>query len=137
MLIRTKESPVDRARSTLRDVVSYAQDVARDERLRADLGAALDHGAKASDRVSANLKADGISTLASDRKLRKNLRAMLDELDDASDRLRRKNTHRLRNSLLVLAAGVAALFALAKVWPWLTGRASNAAPADIGAEPLT
>ena len=63
--------------------------------------------------------------LASDRKLRKNLRAMLDDLDDAGERMRRKKTHRVRNFLVVLAGGVAAVLAFPKIRPWFTERTSD------------
>ena len=72
------------------------------------------------------IEADGMTTrLAADRNLRKNLRAMLDDLDDAGDRMRRKKSHRVRNALVVLAGGVAALVALPKIRPWLTARRSD------------
>ena len=125
MLSRIKESQMDKAKNTLRDVVSYAQEVARDERLRADMRAALDHGTKASDRVKKDLDVGGISTrLAGDRKLRKNLRAMLEDLDDAGHRMRRRS-HRARNAVLVLVGAVTAALAFPRVRPWLTERTSN------------
>ncbi len=126
MLSRTKESQMDKARNTVRDVVSYAQEVARDERLRADMRAALDHGAKASDRVKKDLNAGGISTrLVADKKLRQHLRAMLDDLDDAGTRLRGKRSHRIRNAVLVLVGAVTAALAFPKVQPWLAERTSD------------
>jgi len=72
------------------------------------------------------IEADGMTTrLASDRKLRKNLRAMVDDLGDAGGRMRRKKTRRVRNALVMLAGGVAALLALPKIRPWLTARRSD------------
>jgi hypothetical protein len=86
MLSLTKESQMDKAKRTMQDVVSYAQEGVRDERLRADLQAAIAHGAKASGRVKRDIEAGGVSTrLATDKKLRKNLRAMLDDLEDAGE----------------------------------------------------
>jgi signal transduction protein with GAF and PtsI domain len=139
MLTLTKESQMDKAKRTLRDVVSYAQEVVRDERLRADMQAAIEHGAKASTRVKRDIEAGGISTrLAADKKLRKNLRALLDDLDDAGDRLRRKKSHRARNVLLVLAGGAAALVAFPKVRPWLAERTSQiVGTASTEPEPVT
>ena len=125
MLIRTKESQMEKAKNTLRDFVSQAQQVARDERLRADMRAALDQGTKASDRVKKDLDVGGISTrLAADKKLRKNLRAMLDDLDDAGNRMRRKS-HRARNAVLVLVGAVTAAVAFPRVQPWLKERTSD------------
>ena len=125
MLSRTKESQMDKAKNNLRDVVSYAQEAVRDERLRADMRAALDHGVKAGDRVKRDLDVGSISTrLATDKKLRKNLRAMLDDLDDAGNRMRRKS-HRARNAVLVLVGAVTAALAFPRVQPWLTERTSD------------
>lgn len=110
MLKLKKQTQVDRAKQTLRDVASYADHVVRDERLRADILAAVGHGTEAGNRIKEDIDAGSIATrLASDRKLRKKLRATLDDLDNASDRLRRKRRHVVRNAfLIVLGAGVVA-----------------------------
>lgn len=126
MLGMTKETRAEKAKRTTQDVVSYLQEIVRDERLRADMKAAIDHGAEASNRVKKAIATDGVTTrLAADRKLRRNLRAMLDDLDDAGGRMRRKKTHRVRNVLIMLAGGVAAFLAAPKVRPWLTERTSK------------
>ena len=119
MLTRTRQSQLDRAKETLRDVVSYADEVIRDERLRADILSAIGHGAEAGDRVRASIDAGGITTrLAEDKKLRRKLRATLDDLENAGERLRPRRRHRIRNAMLVaLAAGsVAALVPSARRW---------------------
>jgi hypothetical protein len=135
MFTRTKENQLDKAKRTLRDVVSYAQDVIEDERLRADVRAAIDLGATAGERIRRDIRADGISQqLTTDKKLRKNLSAMLDDLDSAGDRLRRKRRHRVRNVLLMLVGGVAALVALPKIRPWLAEQKSQIVGAG-GSEP--
>lgn len=139
MLGMTKESHTEKAKRTTQDVVSYLQEIVRDERLRADMKAAIDHGAEASNRVKKAIEADGMTTrLASDRRLRKNLRAMLDDLDDAGNRMRRKKTHRIRNSLVILAGGVAALLAFPKIRPWFTERTSDVlGTGSADPEPMT
>lgn len=135
MLGITQESRTEKAKRTTQDVVSHLREIVRDERLRADMRAAIDHGAEASNRVKKAIEADGMTTrLAADRKLRKNLRAMLDDLDDAGDRMRRKKTHRVRNVLVMLAGGVAALLALPKIRLWLTERTSDV-PGKGSADP--
>jgi hypothetical protein len=127
MLSLTRETQMDKARRTLRDAVSQAEEIVRDERLRADIRAAAGHGAKASERVKKSLDDGGsIATrLASDKKMRRNLRAMLDDLEDASDRVRGKKRHRVRNALLAIVATVAALAIVSKVRTWLSGRPST------------
>jgi len=116
MLTRSRESQMDKAKITMRDFVKYAQEVARDERLRADMRAALDHGSTATQRFKNDVQAGGIySRLATDKKLRRNLRAMLDDLENAAHRVHPKKTHRVRNALLVLAGAVAAALAFPRV----------------------
>ena len=120
LLTRSRDTQMDKAKRTMRDVVKYAQEVAQDERLRADVSAALGHGSEAGERVRKDIEAGGIySRLADDKKLRKNLRAMLDDLDSAGERLRRKESHRLRNALLVVGGVVAAAVALPKIRSWI------------------
>jgi signal transduction protein with GAF and PtsI domain len=126
MLGITKESRTEKAKRTTQDVVSYLREIVRDERLRADVRAALDHGADASKRVKKAIESEGMTTrIAADRKLRKDLQAMIDDLDGAGDRLRRKKTHRVRNALVIFAGGVAALVAFPKIRPWLTDQKSD------------
>jgi hypothetical protein len=119
MLTLKRQSQMDKAKETLRDVVSYADEVVRDERLRGDILAAIGHGAEAGDRFRADIDAGGITTrLAADKKLRRNLRRALDDLENASDRLRRKRRHRVRNIVLIAAAAgvVAAIVPSARRW---------------------
>jgi hypothetical protein len=130
-MLVTKETQLDKAKKTLREVVSYADQIARDERLRADIRSAAGHGAKARERVRKDVDGGGIpSRLAADKKLRRNLRAMLDDLDNASERVRRKNSHRVRNVLLMLASAAAALVAVPKIRLWLSDRAAEDTSSD-------
>ena len=139
MLTRTRDTQIDKAKRTMRDVVEYAQEVARDERIRADVRAALAHGSKASDQLKKEIQAGGTySTLAANKKLRKNLRAMLDDLDDAGSRMSRSRSHRIRNALLVVAGAVAAALAFPRVRPWLEEQASDVlGTGSAEPEPLT
>ena len=131
MLTLTKETQLDRAKKTLREVVSYTDQIARDERVRADIRSAAGHGAKASERVRKDLDGGGISSrLVADKKLRRNLRAMLDDLDKASGRVRRKNSHRARNVVLMLVGAVAALTVVPKVRRRLSDRTSEGTGSD-------
>ena len=125
ILTRSKDTQMDKAKRTMQDVVRYAQEVAGDQRLRADVSAALAHGSTATDQLKKDIQAGGISSrLAADKKLRRNLRAMLDDLDAASNRVRRRS-HRLRNFVLVLAGVLAAALALPKIRPWVRKRTED------------
>jgi signal transduction protein with GAF and PtsI domain len=126
MLGRTKESQIEKTTNVMRDVVKYAHEVAQDQRLRADVRAAIDHGATASERLKKDIDKGNIySRLAADKKLQKSLRGMLDDLDHAGSRLRRRRTHRIRNAALVIAGAVGAALAFPRVRPWLEERASD------------
>ena len=139
MLTRTRDTQIDKAKGTMRELAEYAQEVARDERIRADVRAALAHGSKASDQLKTEIQAGGTySTLAANKKLRKNPRAMLDDLDDAGTRMRRGRSHRIRNALLVLSGAVAAALAFPRVRPWIEEQASEIfGTGSAEPEPLT
>ena len=89
------------------------------------MSSALAHGSKASDQLKKDIQAGGIySRLAADKKLRKNLQAMLDDFDAASKRMRR-NRHRFRNLVLMLAGIVGGALAIPKIRARLAERAEN------------
>jgi len=132
MISLTRETQMDKARGALQDVVSYAHEVVRDERLRADIRAAVGHGATATDRLKKDIADGGITTrLARDKKLRKNLRALLDDLDSAGDRMRRKKGHRARNLLLIVAGTGAVMAAIPGIRQLLAQRKTESA--SVGA----
>ena len=136
-MTRSRDRQMDKAKRTLQDIVRHAQQVAGDERLRADVGAALAHGSKATDQLKKDIQAGGIySRLAADKKLRKNLRAMLDDLDAASNRVRRKS-HRLRNVVLMLAGVVASAVAFPKIRARLTERTEDFGTGTTESGPVT
>jgi hypothetical protein len=124
MLGVKRQSQMDRMRTAVRDAVAYVDEVAGDERLRADLRAAIGHGAEARDQIRKDVAAGNAATrLANDRKLRKKVRAMLDDLDSASGRVRRRSSHRLRNGLLILGGVGVLAAAIPNLRRWFTGRA--------------
>lgn len=117
MLGIKRQNQFDKVKDAVREAVSYADEIARDERLRTDLRDAMEHGVEARDRIRKDMAGGSITTrLAHDRKLRKKVRAMLDDLESAGDRVRRRKRHRLRNGLLVLGGvGAVALAAIPNV----------------------
>jgi hypothetical protein len=138
MLKLRRQSQLDKAKASLREVVSYADSVVRDEALRANLLAAVGHGAEMTDRVRNDIDAGGIKKrLANDRKLRKELRAAIVDLDSAGDRLRRTRGHRRRNVILIVASAgaVAAIVPAARHWlsDGATEHASGMTPAKVAA----
>jgi hypothetical protein len=138
MLKLRRQTQLDKAKASLREVVSYADSVMRDEALRADLLAAVGHGAEMSDRVRKDVDTGGIAKrLANDRKLRKELRAAIDDLDSAGGRMRRRHDHRRRNVILIVAGAgaVAAIVPAARHWlsNGATDHASGVTPANVAA----
>jgi hypothetical protein len=134
MLKLRRRNQLDKAKASLREVVSYADSVMRDEALRADLLAAVGHGAQMGDRVRTDVDADGIKKrLAKDRKLRKELRAAIDDLDSAGDRLRQRHDHRRRNVILIVAGAGAVAAMVPAARHWLVDGATGHASAMTGA----
>jgi hypothetical protein len=134
-MLGLRENKTKKARQMLGEAISYADDLVRDERMRSDLRSALDHGLAASQRLRSDTGLVGLTTrLESDKKLQKNIRSMLDDLDRAADRAKRRTSHRVRNTILVLGgAGMAAVGVLsgrrwvAEHWPTTAKSGSTAA----------
>ena len=119
MLTLTRQTRMDKAKETLGDVVAYADEVIRDERLRKDLLAAIGHGAEAGEQARTSIDADGVTArLAEDKELHKKLRVTLEDLEHAAARLRRKRSHRVRNVVLVAAIAGAAAVVVANARRW-------------------
>ena len=138
MLKLRRQTQLDKAKASLREIISYADSVVRDEALRADLLAAVGHGAEMKDRVRKDIDANGITKrLATDKKLRKELRAAIDDLEGAGGRLRRRHEHRRRNVILIVAGAGAVAAIVPAARHWLTNGAtehpSSVMPANVAA----
>ena len=114
---------MERVRDALREAVDYTDDLVQDKRLRSDVRSAVGHGALATKRI----RQDGnfSSRLAADKKLRKHLQALLDDIERVGDRVRRKRSHRVRNTLLIVA-GSGAVVAAVPARRWVVDRGSHA-----------
>jgi uncharacterized membrane protein len=107
MLRRTKTK-------ALRDNAASGKDLAltlaRDKKFRKQLLQALGHGAVARRRAIRNIGLTAVATrLASDTQLRRELSTVSKNLQGAWGRVEKKRSHRLRNTLLVLGGGAAAV----------------------------
>ena len=124
MLGRTRQTRTEKVKDALREAASYTDAVIRDEKLHSHVRSAVDHGALATNRVRAEIGAANFtSRLAADKKLRKHLRALLDDLDRASGRMRRRQSHRVRNALLLAAGTGAAVAAVPNTRRWIVKHA--------------
>jgi uncharacterized alpha-E superfamily protein len=112
MLTRSKSTT-----DTLKDSASTATDLAtklaKDKKFRKELAAAISHGVHV--RRQARRRA-GLAAVAArlslDPRIRREVRAMFQNLDKALARVERKQSHKTRNTVLVLA-GVGAIAAAA------------------------
>jgi signal transduction protein with GAF and PtsI domain len=108
-----RKTRTEKVTEALKEAASYTDRLVRDRRLRADLRAAVDHGALATLLVRRDVRSSrSASRLASDARLRKSLRAVVDDLESAAGRVRRKRkTHRVRNAFLIVGGTGAAVVA--------------------------
>lgn len=100
-------------------VVDYVDPLAKDEKLRRRLLAAIAAGAAARQRARSQTGLRGlVSRLASDRVLHAQLAEVVNELQAAQKRARKVHSHKLRNTIFVLgSAGIAmALVATRDEW---------------------
>jgi len=101
-----KQAAMDHAATTK----DFAVALARDKKFRKQLVSALGHGAKAKRRARSRVGMTAAATrLATDRQLRSELQRMASDLQSAWTRVEaKKQSHKLRNTVLVLAGGAAA-----------------------------
>jgi uncharacterized membrane protein len=105
----------------VRQALAYADELLHDAEFRDDVRSAAAHGSKTAKRVRKGSGLTGVGDrLANDERLRKNLRALLHDLDRASERARRKSTHRLRNTAILLGSAAGAVAAAPRVRRWAT-----------------
>lgn len=108
-MTRFRTNRIGRTTEALRHAMTYADAVARDDRLRADLRSAIAHGQEAARELFTDARASRLPMrLVWDDDLRDSVRAFLDDLDHAASRARR-NSHPVRKALLITgAAGLVA-----------------------------
>jgi uncharacterized membrane protein len=118
----------------VKEALMQADRLIRDERLRSDLQSAVGHAMAAIHRFGKRPGLSGVGDqLMSDYKLRTNLRAFLDDLDNAGARVRRKSTHRVRNTLFVLGVIGGTLTAVApRARRWAANGLSRSHGGTIG-----
>ena len=103
-MTRFRTNRSGRTREALRHAMTYADAVARDDRLRADLRSAIAHGQEAARELFTDARASRLPMrLVWDDDLRDSVRAFIDDLDRAASRARR-NSHPVRKALLITGA---------------------------------
>ena len=111
MLKRTKTKAL---KNSAASVTELATALAKDRKFRKQLASALGHGVLARRRAARRIGfTAAVARLSGDPKLRLELRSMVKNFDKAWARVQKKRSHKLRNSLLVVA-GVGGAAAVAQ-----------------------
>jgi uncharacterized membrane protein len=109
--------------------------LARDKKFRKELVSAISHGTLARRRAARKIGFLAAATrLAADPKLKQELNKMMSSLDKVVHRVEKKQSHKLRNTLLFLGGvggAVAAAIPLRKKLPALGGRTPRTIDASI------
>jgi uncharacterized membrane protein len=106
MLGRSKTKAIKKEAANKTDL---ALALARDEAFRSRLASALAHSTRASVRAAKTLGTLAVaSRLVADKDLRRDLAAAVQNAQGAWKRVEKKRSHKLRNTLLVVAGGAAA-----------------------------
>jgi len=107
----------------------YAEQLTDDPKFRRRLMAAVSAAEAARRRA---LPATGVAAtaarLATDRELHAHLREIGDQLQHAQERMRRKRSHKLRNTMLLALGGAAAVAFVPKLRQRVTGTVGSAIP---------
>ena len=116
-----------RRRDEARDaVVDAANVLAHDAQLRRRIASALEHGAAARRRAARQVGLTGLALrLSTDRELQGHLKKMSADLQSARSRLRRRRSHRARNTILIVVGAGAAALAAVPLVRRLRGRADE------------
>lgn len=117
-MLRTNRN--GKTREALRHALTYADAVARDDRLRADVRSAISHGQATAKELLTDVRASRLPMrLVWDDDLRDGVRALLDDLDHAASRARRKSHPRVRKLLMLTGAAGLAAAATPRVRRWV------------------
>jgi hypothetical protein len=94
----------DRAKDKVQDVTPYVKRAIKDEELRENLRSAYATARSVYDELIGNRGVTGVATkVASDKEIQDQLRSAIQDLRNAADRIQQGQTHKSRNSSLLLA----------------------------------
>ena len=122
-------------RKQARQTAGMVGAIAEDRKIRSQLSGALGHALAARSRANRLSGLGGaVHRLSSDRELQHHLKKAAAELDRARSRLlRRRKSHKLRNTLLAAGSvGAAALAATPQVRGWLRSKLTGAGAGPAG-----
>jgi siroheme synthase (precorrin-2 oxidase/ferrochelatase) len=126
-----RTSTVDTVRSSAQSGKDLAARLAQDRKFRKQLLAAVGHGAAAKRRASSRMGLVGAALrLATDVELRSELDQMAQEVRHAWSRVEAKRSHRLRTTVLVVAAAGAVAVLAPKLKALVSGP-DDGAGADV------
>lgn len=91
------------ARDRVSEVTPYVRRAIQDEELRENLRSAFTTARDVYDELIGNRGVTGVATrVASDKDIQEQLRSAVQDLRNAADRIQREDTHRSRNTALLL-----------------------------------
>ena len=123
-VVKERASDVaDAAADVVESMTPLASQLAEDEKLRARIFAAVQHGAAARRRARRQFGWAGAALrLAGDDEFRRHATEMIRQLKKAQARIERKRSHRVRNTILLTAGGTAVAAAVPQVRNWVTAK---------------
>jgi hypothetical protein len=93
----------DRAMDRATDVKPYFERALKDERVREDVKSAIATAREIYDQLIGGRAMTSVAAkVASDKDIQESLRDAIDDLRDAADRIQGKDSHKARNSVLLL-----------------------------------
>jgi uncharacterized membrane protein len=123
-------SKTDAVKENVAGGAGLATTLAQDKKFRKQLSAAIGHGETARRRARSRIGVVATAKrLALDEQLRAEVREMVENLRGAWTRIEKKRSHRLRNTLLVLAGGGAAAAVASQ--KKLRGRVGSVIPTSV------
>jgi uncharacterized membrane protein len=129
VLRRTK---TDVLKQNATSAAEFATALAKDRKFRKELASAISHGTIARRRAAKKIGLLAtVGRLTGDPKLKRELNKVVNSLDRAWSRVERKRSHKLRNTLIVVAVTGGAAAASVPVRKWLSRDGSGTMPRTI------
>jgi uncharacterized membrane protein len=138
-MVKERASDVaEAAADVVESMTPLATQVAEDEKLRARIFAAVQHGAAARRRARRQMGWAGAALrLAGDEEFRRHATEMVRQLKKAQARLERKRSHRTRNVVLLGFGSAAAAAAVPQVRTWVMSKVGGGSSSFGGSSPYT
>src|SRR4051794_12308118 len=134
-----KRSKTSALKSNAASAADFANALAKDKKFRKELLSAVTHGTRAQRRASRKIGLYAtVTRFKNDPKLRRDVEKMISSLNRAMGRVKKKRSHKLRNTLIVAGiGGAAAAASRPQVRNKVTGVVPSSTPSFGGTSPRT